>query len=155
MTAHSARKLYQQYDTSKRGIPEERTMAIVFLPVSPRADGDTLAYFFSPTCITVAQCQVGCVDGTNVVNDAASRAWTRTKTKEIKCGHVKAYWVWLKSLVNASRQHTATVKPLKMNRLAEVSVSMLRKSRVHSPISACQPCQLSSSSGLPALHHHT
>ena len=31
------------------GLPEERTTAMVFLPVSPKAPGDVLAYFFSAT----------------------------------------------------------------------------------------------------------
>lgn len=31
-------------------VPEERTMAMIFLPVKPKAEGDTLAYFFKPTC---------------------------------------------------------------------------------------------------------
>lgn len=33
-------------------LPEERTIAMVFLPRSPKAPGDTLAYFFSDTCST-------------------------------------------------------------------------------------------------------
>ena len=36
-------------------LPEERTMAIVFLPRRPKAPGDTFAYFFSETCIRMEQ----------------------------------------------------------------------------------------------------
>ena len=32
-------------------LPDERTIAMVFLPLRPKALGETLAYFFKDTCM--------------------------------------------------------------------------------------------------------
>lgn len=40
----------QRPGVSTASSPEERTIAMTFLPDKPKADGDTLAYFFRDTC---------------------------------------------------------------------------------------------------------
>lgn len=49
-------------DRDKRNtLPEERTIAIVFLPLRPKAPGDTFAYFFNDTCTKWSSQYVLCV----------------------------------------------------------------------------------------------